>query len=215
REEQAVARAQLGLRTLRSPIHGVVVERYSNLGERVEDRPVMRIASINPLRVSLMIPMAQFGQIGLGDVMSVRPELPGAAPVQATVQYIDKVVDAASNTFRVRLVLPNPDLKLAGGLRCKADLLSKAATRQPAVAPRPSPASAQVAPSRTSTQPRPARLASAALQLKTSWTLTWPQSITASRRASTIRQTSSPPAANAQPGSGPWLTASVTLRAHR
>ena len=34
--EQAVAQAQLGLCTLRSPIRGVVVERYNNVGERVE-----------------------------------------------------------------------------------------------------------------------------------------------------------------------------------
>lgn len=125
-QEQAVAQAQLGLRTLRSPIRGVVVERYSNLGERVEDRPVIRVASIDPLRVSLMVPMAQYGQIAVGDTLAVQPELPGLPPVRATVRYVDKVVDAASNTFRVRLALPNPDHRLPGGLRCKADWSSRA-----------------------------------------------------------------------------------------
>lgn len=127
-QEQAVAQAQLGLRTLRSPIRGVVVERYNNVGERVEDRPVVRVASIDPLRVSLMVPIAQYGQVAVGDTMSIRPELPGLDAVRATVQYVDKVVDAASNTFRVRLALPNPGHRLPGGLRCKADWGSRQAS---------------------------------------------------------------------------------------
>lgn len=128
RQEQAVARAQVGLRTLRSPINGIVVERYSNLGERVEDRPVLRIASIHPLRVTLMMPMSQYGQLKEGDQLNILPDLPGQGPVQARVQHVDKVVDAASNTFRVRLQLPNEDHRLPGGLRCKADLGSKVST---------------------------------------------------------------------------------------
>src|SRR5258708_709550 len=137
-QEQAVAQAQLGLRTLRSPIRGVVVERYNNVGERVEDRPVVRVASIDPLRVSLMVPIAQYGQVTVGDTMSIRPELPGLDAVRATVQYVDKVVDAASNTFRVRLALPNPGHRLPGGLRCKADWNSRQAGIQPPVQAAPS-----------------------------------------------------------------------------
>jgi membrane fusion protein, heavy metal efflux system len=131
RQEQNVAKAQVGLRTLRSPINGIVVERYNNLGERIEERPVMRVASIDPLKVTLMVPMAQYGQFKEGDTLSIQPELPGQAAVRAQVQYVDKVVDAASNTFRVRLRLPNPDHKLPGGLRCKADLTGKVAMPTP------------------------------------------------------------------------------------
>ena len=35
---------------------------------------------------------------------------------------VDRVIDGASNTFRVRMELPNADLSLPAGLRCKADL---------------------------------------------------------------------------------------------
>jgi cobalt-zinc-cadmium efflux system membrane fusion protein len=129
RQEQNVAKAQVGLRTLRSPISGIVVERFNNLGERVEEKPVMRVASIDPLKVTLMVPMAQYGQVKEGDTLSIQPELPGQAAVRAQVQYVDKVVDAASNTFRVRLRLPNPEHKLPGGLRCKTDLNTKVALR--------------------------------------------------------------------------------------
>lgn len=150
-QEQAMAQAQLGLRTLRSPINGIVVERYSNLGERVEDRPVLRVANIDPLRVSLMVPITQYGQVHVGDRLSIHPELPGIGAVSAQVAYVDKVVDAASNTFRVRLSLPNPDHRLPAGLRCKADWPVAASGAVPA---RPTPSVAPALPAPTSMRPK-------------------------------------------------------------
>ena len=143
-EEHRLAQAQLGLRSLRSPFAGVVVERFVNPGERVEDRPLLRVAVVDPLRVDLMVPTAQFGLIARGDRVVIHPELPGAEAMTATVRHIDRVLDAASNSFRVRLNLPNPRGKLPAGLRCKAELPLAAA---PAAAPpAPSAAAAKIAP---------------------------------------------------------------------
>jgi RND family efflux transporter MFP subunit len=133
-DERRVAEAQLALRTVRSPFDGVVVERHINLGERVEEKPLMRVAVIDPLRVELMVPTTQYGAVGVGDRVTIRPELPGVEPVTATVSGIDRVLDAASNTFRVRLTLPNPNNRLPAGLRCKADLPTTA-TATPATSP--------------------------------------------------------------------------------
>ena len=121
-QEKRVADEQLALRTVRSPFAGVVVERYVNAGERVEERPLLRVAVIDPLRVELMVPTAQYGNFKTGDQLSIRPELPGVDSVTASVRHVDRVLDAASNTFRVRLTLPNPRNALPAGLRCKADL---------------------------------------------------------------------------------------------
>jgi RND family efflux transporter MFP subunit len=137
-EERRVAEAQLALRTVRSPLDGVVVERFVNVGERVEDKPLLRVAVVDPLRVELMVPTAQYGTIKVGDRITVRPELPGVAPVVATVRHVDGVLDAASNSFRVRMTLPNPKRRLPAGLRCKADL--------PAAPTAPSPAAAAAVP---------------------------------------------------------------------
>ena len=120
--ERGAAEAQVAMRTVRSPFAGVVVERYVNPGERVEERPLMRVAVIDPLRVELMVPTAHYGSLSRGDRVMIKPELPGAVPVAATVREVDRVLDAASNSFRVRLALPNPDHRLPAGLRCKADL---------------------------------------------------------------------------------------------
>lgn len=120
--EKRVAEAQLALRTIRSPFAGIVIERFVDIGERVEEKPVMRIAVIDPLRIELMVPSSQYGDIHVGDLITVIPELPDTKPVTASVQHVDPVLDAASNTFRVRLSLPNPGNRLPAGLRCKVEM---------------------------------------------------------------------------------------------
>jgi RND family efflux transporter MFP subunit len=121
RQERDVAAAQLSQRIIRSPIDGVVAERYVTAGERVDDKPLVRIAKVDPLRVQLVVPVAMYSQVQPGGNANVVPELPGAAAMSARVTMIDKVVDAASNTFRVHLELPNRDGALPAGLRCKAE----------------------------------------------------------------------------------------------
>ena len=117
-----VVRAQVGQRKVKSSFDGVVIERYVHAGERVDDKPLLRIAKLDPLRVELVVPASRYGSIKLKDMIRVAPDLPGVAPVQARVTHIDPIIDAASNTFRVRLRLPNPEHTLPGGARCRVEL---------------------------------------------------------------------------------------------
>jgi len=117
--EESLAQSQLAQRTITSPISGIVAERYLSAGERVEDRSVARVVSINPLHVEVMVPAAEFGRIKPGMTATVAPELPDVPAVEARVNLVDKLIDGASNTFRVRLELPNPDHAIPAGLRCK------------------------------------------------------------------------------------------------
>lgn len=117
--EKGLAQSQLAQRTITSPISGIVAERYLSAGERVEDRSVARVVSINPLHVEVMVPAAEFGKIKPGMTATVTPELPDVPAVEARVSLVDKLIDGASNTFRVRLILPNPDHAIPAGLRCK------------------------------------------------------------------------------------------------
>jgi RND family efflux transporter MFP subunit len=120
--EVELAAAQLEQRTIRAPIAGVVVERFMSPGEYVDQKPVLRLAAIDPLRVDVLVPAAAFGQIEPGMQGRVWPELFKGGEVTAVVKTVDRVIDAASNTYRVRLELPNADGKLPAGLRCKVDL---------------------------------------------------------------------------------------------
>ena len=124
RQEVQLARAQLAQRTVSSPIGGVVVDRYVSAGERVENRPIMKVAQIDPLRVEVVLPAAQYGRVQMGMQAKVVPELPGALPVTATVTIVDRIIDPASNTFRARLSLPNRGNALPSGVRCKVEFAS-------------------------------------------------------------------------------------------
>lgn len=135
--ELGLASAQLSQRTIRSPIDGVIVERYLGAGERVEDKPLLKVATVDPLRVELIVPAAHFNKLRSGMSGRIRPELPGAAEYVAQVSLVDRVIDAASNTFRVRLALPNPNGEIPAGLRCRADLGLEPAV--PTAAPTPLP----------------------------------------------------------------------------
>ncbi len=140
--ERGMAAAQLSQRVIRSPMDGVVAERFMSAGERVDDKPLLRIARIDPLRVQLVVPTALYGQVQPDDAVSVVPDLPGGRALTARVTMVDKVIDPASNTFRVQLALPNPDLSLPAGLRCKAEFgPGPAAARNAAPASMRTPAS--------------------------------------------------------------------------
>ncbi len=120
-QELAVSNLQLAQRSIRSPFAGVVLERYRTEGERIEREPILRLAKVDPLRVEVIMPAAQFGQIKAGSPVTLSTDLPGMKDLHANVALIDRTIDAASNTFRVRLTLPNPDRRIPAGLRCKAD----------------------------------------------------------------------------------------------
>ena len=146
--EHALARAQLSLRTIRSPSTGVVADRYLSVGERVEERPVFRVAVVDPLRVEVVLPASLYPVVRKGVPMRITPDFPGAEPRIATVALVDRVIEGASNTFRARLSLPNPGDTLPAGLRCKADVPGDAAAARPASGTtRPAQLNLQMSPS--------------------------------------------------------------------
>ncbi len=117
------AEAQLNQKIIRSPIDGVVVQRFRSKSEYIEDQPVVRIAQFNPLHVEAIVPMAFFGQINSGMQANVFSEIFPESPQRATVIVTDQMGDAASGTFGVRLELPNPDNKLPAGIKCNVQIL--------------------------------------------------------------------------------------------
>jgi RND family efflux transporter MFP subunit len=132
----------LNLRTMVSPFNGVVVDRLLNPGDLAEAgtgrKPALKIAQIDPLRVDVVLPASLFGQLKPGMRAMVVPQGLGGRHA-ATVRIVDKVIDAASGTFVVRLELPNPTYALPGGLRCQADFETIAAPAAPARASRSLP----------------------------------------------------------------------------
>ncbi|MBT8131991.1 MAG: efflux RND transporter periplasmic adaptor subunit [Gammaproteobacteria bacterium] len=119
------AQAFLDQRYVKSPISGVIVERFKSPGEFVEDEPILRLAQLDPLKVEVILPASMFGRVKSGQKARIRPEAPMNGIYEAEVTIVDRVIDASSGTFSVRLQLPNPDHKLPGGLKCGVKFLNK------------------------------------------------------------------------------------------
>jgi len=113
------AQEELEIRTIRGTLDGVVVERFLSPGEYVGEDPIMRVACIDPLYVEVVVPAEKFGMIKKDDKAEVSIDIPEPRKYNASIIIVDKVIDAASGTFGVRLILPNPDYLLPAGLKCK------------------------------------------------------------------------------------------------
>jgi RND family efflux transporter MFP subunit len=116
--EYARAVAVVKRMTIRSPFDGVVVERLLSPGEYVENQPMLEIAQIDPLNIEVILPVDLFGKVKLGMNATIVPVVFSEAELVAKVTIIDRVVDAASGTFGVRLEMANPGYRLPSGLKC-------------------------------------------------------------------------------------------------
>lgn len=156
--ELSLARAQLNERTIRSPIDGIVTDRFVWPGQRIEEKALFRIAKINPLRVEMVVSASSYGTISKGMALKVVPQLPNIPPLEAKVTLVDKLIDGASNTFRVRAEIANPNSEIPSGLRCKVELpepqLQNAASANTATTI--NQAAAQAKPALSATLARPA-----------------------------------------------------------
>ncbi len=112
------AKKALDRLVIKSPVDAIVVEKYLSKGEAVEEKNILQIAEVNPLKVEVIVPAEFFGEIKTGMKAILTPEIK-VSSVEAEVTMVDKVIDASSGTFYVRLRLPNPTHSLPGGLKCK------------------------------------------------------------------------------------------------
>jgi len=110
--------AKLEMKIIRSPVDGVVVKVDLSAGEYVGEKQIMIIAQIDPLNVEVVVPVSEYGTIKKGMLAEVRPESPVGGVYTGKVMIVDRVVNAASGSFGVRVELPNPNLAIPSGLRC-------------------------------------------------------------------------------------------------
>ncbi len=114
----------LRLKTIISPLTGVVMERLMHPGEVAEAgvgrKPILKIADIDVLHVEVILPVEAYGKVKVGTKAEVMPDAPVGGKYTAVVSVVDRVLDAASGTFGVRLQLPNKQRALPAGIRCRA-----------------------------------------------------------------------------------------------
>jgi RND family efflux transporter MFP subunit len=116
----------LGLRTIRSPFTGIVMEvmlRPGEFGATTIKDPIMKLAEVDVLHVEAILPMSMYGKLKRGQRAVVMPEPPVGGRHDVAVMVVDPVADAASGTFGVLLELPNPKRTIPAGVRCRIQFL--------------------------------------------------------------------------------------------
>jgi RND family efflux transporter MFP subunit len=108
----------LDLRTIRSPIDGIVTEVMVSVGELVDEDPVMKVAQIDPLNIEVVVLSSDIKTFHEGMRASVTLAPPVNGTYDADIEVVDKVIDAASGTFGILATVPNPEYKLPAGIQC-------------------------------------------------------------------------------------------------
>jgi RND family efflux transporter MFP subunit len=116
--------AIIRLKTIVSPVNGVVTERILNPGELAEAgvgrKALLTLAEIEVLYVEVIMPARHYENVSVGTSATIFPEVPANSEYEANVKVVDRVMDAASGTFVVRLEIDNPDYTQPAGTRCRA-----------------------------------------------------------------------------------------------
>jgi len=112
-----LASLELDYTQIRSPIDGVVSERYLKLGNTIKtgDR-VFRVTSLDPLVAYLFVPEREFRTIGAGQPAQIEFDaLPGTS-VETTVTRVSPIVDPDTGTFKIAIEIHGADRHIKPGM---------------------------------------------------------------------------------------------------
>lgn len=108
---------------VRAPFDGVISERLREKGEAVDEFvPVLMLVEIKQLALEIYLPAKNLGQIQIGQKAKIRlTDLPDRV-FEGSVTKMNPVINPASGEFKVKILVPNDDGKLAAGMRASAEI---------------------------------------------------------------------------------------------
>lgn len=122
------ARAQLARKTLHSPIPGVITKLIKQQGEVVDlYSPVMTIVNLQQVYLETHLPAAYIHRVSQDQSVDVFVSAYPKETFRGKLSFIAPVIDAASNEFRVKILLDNASGRLRPGMTASARI-----TPQPA-----------------------------------------------------------------------------------
>ena len=110
---------QLERRNILSPIDGVIIRIFKDVGEFVAptDPVVLRIVQLNPLLATFSVPSDLADNLVSGQTVHVKVHSEKTS-TEGTIEYVSPVTDAESGTVRIKVRLPNNDERFRSGEKC-------------------------------------------------------------------------------------------------
>lgn len=118
--EVAAAEAAVALRVIRAPVSGRVLARHVDAGEyAAADEPLLDLVTTDRLHAEILLSADAYGRFAPGDPVGIETET-GTVRRDGIVDAIDPIIDAASRSFGIRVILDNADDAFPAGVRCGA-----------------------------------------------------------------------------------------------
>lgn len=109
--------------TVRSPLSGVVASRNIDLGEMAKpDKPMYIIVDTRNIYLSAPIGEKDIGRINKGQKARLQVDAYPEDDFTGKIELISPVVDPQSRTVNVRIIIPNPGLKLKAGMFARGEV---------------------------------------------------------------------------------------------
>ncbi len=111
------ARRRLADRTVVAPFDGMVGLRQVDLGARVDEETVLTtLDDRSEMEIEFSLPETLYGQVSVGQPVVATSAAFAERSFEGLVATIDSRIDVTSRAFKVRALLPNPDLLLPAGM---------------------------------------------------------------------------------------------------
>jgi membrane fusion protein (multidrug efflux system) len=117
--------ARLKKAEVTAPFEGVISARSVEVGQWVEQGDAIAdLLQLDPLFVEVNVPEDVIARVKKGDQALVQIDALGRQPFAGMVDQVVPQADAGSRTFRVKILMPNPELAIWPGFFARATLNS-------------------------------------------------------------------------------------------
>lgn len=108
-----LALARLERTRLRSPIDGVLNDRFMDAGEFAPSAvPVAHLVNVRQLKVASEISERYAGTVETGNAVTIVPDAYPGDTLRGLITFVGAAISASNRTMPVEIAIPNPGLKL-------------------------------------------------------------------------------------------------------
>lgn len=120
---QDVLKQRLKTGYIRSPISGIVDEKFMNRGEMsAPGSPIVNIIDVSSVKVSAGIPEMYLTKVKKGQTVNITIEVLPGVEFEGKVNYIAPALQGTSRTFEIEVIISNRDKLLKPGMNANVQI---------------------------------------------------------------------------------------------